>query len=216
MPFNSSTPKTDGYHISSSLATEIKAADEGSLLACKSTLTTHRWAELSSQPNSPKYCTYILFTALSQREGGEEKIQTHTSIPWQTAPTRYLHLDYIYTIHTWARTCCGFKCKKKSLCFPLLLHRFTAIHGMSTFIHREQAFFTISPPGWPVANDNRKTETIKMRGKRRFSLLWQHLSRSAGLFMKYLQKGTITKELPNKSHLRASTAVLHIYSLYYM
>lgn len=73
-----------------------------------------------------------------------------------------------------AHKCCRFKCKKQFLCFPLLLHRFTAINmiRMSTFIHRKQAFFTVSPPGWqPVANDDRKTETIKMRGKKTFSLL---------------------------------------------
>lgn len=118
MSFNSSTPKIDGYYISSILATEKKAADEGSLLACKSTLITYRSAELSSQPNSRKYCTYILFTALSQREEGEQKIQTSTPIPWQTALTLYLQVDYIYTIHTWHTSAADSNARNSFCAFP--------------------------------------------------------------------------------------------------
>lgn len=65
--------------------------------------------------------------------------------------------------------CCGFNARKKFLCFPFLLHRCVAINmkKMNTFIDRKQASFTVSPPRWqPVANDNRKTETIRMGGKK--------------------------------------------------
>lgn len=125
MPFNSSTPKIDGYYISSILATETKkkAADEGSFLACKSTLTTYRWAEVSAQPDSRKYCTYILFTALSQREGGEQKIKNKHTDPLakrtDTTPSGRLYLHYSHMV----QRCCGFQCKKKVFVLSLLTAR---------------------------------------------------------------------------------------------
>lgn len=57
---------------------------------------------------------------------------------------------------------------------PLTAQIYGCKHDKDEYIHsQKEGLFTISPPGWqPVANDNRKTETIKMRGeKKRFSLL---------------------------------------------
>lgn len=165
MPFNSSTPKIDGYYISSILATETKkkAADEGSFLACKSTLTTYRWAEVSAQPDSRKYCTYILFTVTKRKGRTENKKQTHRS-PGK-AHRHYTFGPTLFTLFTHGTDS---NARKKSLCFPFLLHRCLTrnMKRMSTFIDRKQASFTVSPPRWqPVANDNRKTVTIWMGGK---------------------------------------------------
>lgn len=62
--------------------------------------------------------------------------------------------------------------------------------GMSTFIDRKQALFTVSPPRWqPVANDNRKTETIRMGGKIVNSPLTA--SQMVGRFLRHLRMGTV-------------------------
>lgn len=51
---------------------------------------------------------------------------------------------------------------------PLTAQIYGCKHDKEYIHSQKTGLFTISPPGWqPGANDNRKTETIKMRGKKK-------------------------------------------------
>jgi len=141
MPFNSSTPKIDGYYNSSILTTaknsagisQMRRLSSGWGQACASTLITGN----SSQPDSRKYCTYILFTALSLKTKTKTKPHTANTVlfqksmkdptpNWNTIPTdEYLHYSQRIQNSSFIKMQ---KQTEKLLCFSLLLHSIMTIN----------------------------------------------------------------------------------------
>lgn len=134
MPFNSGTPKIDGYYNSSILATaknsagisQMRRLNSGWGQACDSTLITET-AEVSIQPESRKYCTYILFTALSPKENQEMKQNLTLQIQSRLrrippSKTQTLNLQVIiYTIDKWLNSSFSI-CKTNRKVFVLFLN----------------------------------------------------------------------------------------------
>lgn len=175
LPFNSSTPKIDGYYNSSILATakkkkkkerkkktnnsasisQMRRLSSGWDQARKSTLTTAKsWTFESAE--------VTVHTAYSQHCHGEKQNkESHISNTALSQRTDTIPSGYLFTLFTNDTEPDWLQMQEKSLCFSSLLHTVTTTNKkrMGTIVHFDRYFHHPPPPPvWQlVGNGNHRT-----------------------------------------------------------